>query len=269
MSNTIFFIHGAWMTPRCWEPFIGYFEQQGYICKAPAWPHKDLPFDELRSHPPAELATLGVTEIVDHYTSLIQAQPEPPILIGHSFGGLFVQMLLDRGLGRAGVAIDPAPPKGVLSLEWSVLRSNASILFKWMAWEQIVSLSYDDFCYAFVHTLPPEAQWTAYDSQVVPESGRIFFQDALAEIDPHEAVKVNFNNLERAPLLLIAGLEDHLVPPAVVRSIYEKYPRTPMRTDLLEFPERTHWIIAQDGWDEVAASISSWLTERAGVSKPL
>lgn len=104
------------MTPRCWEPFIGYFEQRGYACQAPAWPHKDLPFEELRAHPPAELAGLGVTEIVDHYASLIQAQSEPPILIGHSFGGLFVQMLLDRGLGRAGVAIDPAPPKGVLPL---------------------------------------------------------------------------------------------------------------------------------------------------------
>lgn len=202
-----------------------------------------------------------MTEIVDHYASIIQAQPEPPILIGHSFGGLFVQMLLDRGLGRAGVAIDPAPPKGVLPLEWSVLKSNASVLFKWMAWEQIVYLSFEDFCYAFVNTLTPEAQRAAYDTQVVPESGRIFFQSALAPLDPHSAVKVNFQNPERAPLLLTAGLKDHIVAPAMVRSNYEKYHHSPARTDLLEFPERTHWIIAQDGWDEVASSIHAWLTQ--------
>lgn len=261
MSNTIVFIHGAWMTPRCWEPFIGFFESRGYTCLAPAWPYKDLPIQELRQHPPAELAGLGVTEIVDHYASIIQELPEKPILVGHSFGGLFVQMLLDRGLGRAGVAIDPAPPKGVLPLEWSVLRSNASVLFKWMAWDQIVYLSFEDFCYAFVHTLSPEAQRAAYDTQVVPESGRIFFQDALAALDPHETVKVNFNNNERAPLLLIAGLEDHIVPPAVVKTTYNKQRLSSAQTDLMEFADRTHWIIAQDGWDDVAGSIHTWLTQ--------
>jgi pimeloyl-ACP methyl ester carboxylesterase len=263
MSNTIIFIHGAWMTPRCWEPFRGYFEQKGYTCLAPAWPYKDLPFEQLRTRPPVGLAGLGVTEIVDYYAHLIEAQSEPPILIGHSFGGLFVQMLLDRGLGRAGVAIDPAPPQGVLPLEWSVLKSNASVLFKWMAWEQIVYLSFEDFCYAFVNTLTPEAQRVAYDTQVVPESGRIFFQDALSALDPHSAVKVNFQNAERAPLLLIAGLKDHIVPPATVRATYEKYHQAlaPTRTDIKEFPERTHWIIAQDSWDEVAASIHTWLPQ--------
>ena len=174
MKNTILFIHGAWLTPRSWEPFLSYFEPQGYTCLAPPWPHKDRPIEELRARPPAELAGLGITDVVDHYATIIQALPEPPILIGHSFGGLYVQLLLDRGLGKAGVAIDPAPPKGVLPLSLTAIKASAGVLFKWMAWEQIVRLSFEDFCYGFVNTLSPEAQRAAYETHVVPETGRIF-----------------------------------------------------------------------------------------------
>jgi len=86
-------------------------------------------------------------------------------------------------------------------------------------------------------------------------------QDALAALDPHEAVKVNFNNSERAPLLLIAGLEDHIVSPAVVRTAYNKQRHSSAQTDIMEFADRTHWIIAQDGWDEVAGSIHTRLVQ--------
>ncbi len=247
MGRTIFFIHGAYMTPRCWEPFISYFEPLGYTCLAPTWPYKDRPFEELRANPPAELAGLGVKEIVDHYATIIQALPEPPILIGHSFGGLFVQLLVNRGLGCAGVAIDPGPTRGVLPLYPTVLKSNASVLLKWGAWKQIVPLSFKDFCYAFVHTLPPEAQHTAYETQVVPETGRIFFQAALAVLDSHSPLTVNYTKANRAPLLLTAGLQDHIAAPSLVRSNYKKYKHSSARTDLLEFPKLTHWLIAQDG----------------------
>jgi len=91
MGKTIVFIDSTWVTPRCWDLFVSYFERLGYTCLAPTWPYKDLPVENLRSHPPAELAGLGVREIVEHYAAIVQAQAEPPILIGHSFGGLFVQ----------------------------------------------------------------------------------------------------------------------------------------------------------------------------------
>lgn len=105
MGKSVIFIHGAWMTPLCWEKFLGFFEERGYACVAPPWPFKEGTVEEIRRNPPAGLAGLGITEIVDHYASEIgkmSERDEPPALIGHSFGGLFVQMLLDRGLGRAG-----------------------------------------------------------------------------------------------------------------------------------------------------------------------
>jgi pimeloyl-ACP methyl ester carboxylesterase len=258
-KKTIIFIHGAWVTPRCWDAFIGYFTQQGYTCLAPAWPHKDKSVKELRLSPSAELAGLGLQEIVDHYSAIIQEQPEPPILIGHSFGGLMTQLLLDRGLGVAGVAIDPAPPKGVMAVKPSVLKSLSGVLFTWRGWRKIVTWSFPEFRYAFVHSLPEQAQHEAYETHVVPETGRIFFQAALAPLSPASPMALNFQNSKRAPLLIIAGKDDKIVPKSIVKATYGKYRRSQAKTDYLEFASRTHWIIAQDGWEEVAGAIEDWL----------
>jgi pimeloyl-ACP methyl ester carboxylesterase len=262
--STVVFVHGAWVTPLCWEPFIGFFRQRGHECLAPAWPFKDLPVDEQRRAPAPGLARLGVLEIVAHYERIIRALAEPPLLVGHSFGGLFVQMLLDRGLGRAGVAIDSAPPRGVLVYQWSALKSNSGALLAPFGWRRVLRLSFEDFCYAFVHTLGPADQRAAYDSLVVPETGRIFFQAALAPLDPRAATLVNFTNPKRAPLLLIAGSDDRIVPAAVNRANWRKYRWSPARTDFKEFPGRTHALIGQPGWDEVALYAAQWLERQGG-----
>ena len=259
MKKTIVFIHGAWMTPLCWENYVAYFEEKGYRCLAPPWPYRDKPIDVLRTHPPTELAGLGVREIVDHYGTFIRALGEPPILIGHSFGGLFVQLLLDRGLGSAGVAIHPAPPRGVIPQQWSAIKENAGVLLQCGAWKKIVHLSFKQFQYAFVNTMGVDAQKQAYERFVVPETGRIFFQAALALMDTQSPVRVDFANRTRSPLLLIAGSADHIVPARVNRSNMKKFLHAEARTDFKEFPGRTHWTIAQDGWEEVASYISQWL----------
>jgi len=269
MSETIVFIHGAWMTPLCWEPFSRYFQLKGYECVAPAWPHHDRPVDELRAHPAPELAGLGVREIADHYERIITAMDEPPILVGHSFGGLIVQLLLDRGLGAAGVAIDSAPPRGVLPLGWTGLRANAPVLLRPGAWHQVVALSFPAFRYAFVHTLPEDEQRAAYARYVVPESGRIFFQTALAVLRSRSRAPthVNFRNRRRAPLLLVAGGRDHIVPPRWNQVNYQKYRRHrvtrhgygPAHVEFVRFRDRTHWLIADTRAEEVAGFVDEWL----------
>ena len=264
LIKTIVFIHGAWVTPLCWERFIPYFEERGYRCIAPAWPGKDRPIDEIRRDPSA-LAGLGVGEIVAHYESVVRGLDEPPILIGHSFGGLFAQILLDRGLGAAGVAIDPAPPRGVLVYEPSAFRALASVLLTWRGWRKAVRWSFARFRYAFVHSLPPGEQRAAYERHVTPESGRVFFQGAFSLLSPHGPCRVDFRRSDRAPLLIVAGGDDRIVPASVVRRTHRKYARSTAPTDFVEFAGRTHWIIAQDGWEEVAGRIEAWLAVR-GIS---
>ena len=257
MTRTIVFLHGAWVTPKCWGQFIPFFESKGYTCIAPAWPGKDRSVEAIRADP-SSLANLGVGEIVDHYAAIIRALPEPPILIGHSFGGLFTQILLDRGLGAAGVAIDSAPPRGVWAFEPTAVRSLITVLLQW-PWRKIARWKYSNFRYAFVSALSEADARAAYDSQVVPETIRIFFQSAIALMNPKSPIRVDFSNGTRAPLLLIAGAKDRIVPPVINRRNFKAYATSTAKTDFKEFPDRVHWIIAQDGWGEVAGYAADWL----------
>ncbi len=258
MSRTIVFIHGAWVTPLCWERMLPWFEAEGYRCIAPAWPGKDRPVEAIRADP-SPLAGLGIGEIVDHYAGVIRGLDEPPILIGHSFGGLFTQILLDRGLGVAGVAIDSAPPRGVFAFELTTIRPLLGVLLTWRAWRKVVHWRFGNFRYAMVHTLSIDEARAIFDRQYTPETGRIVFQGALAMFDRASPMRVNFGNPTRAPLLLIAGEKDRLVPAVVNRRNRDAYRTSAARTDFRQFPGRTHWIIAQDGWEEVAAYTAEWL----------
>lgn len=258
-QKTIILIHGAWVTPKCWDPLISFLEARGYRVIAPPWPGKERSIEEQRKNPDPKLATLGVKEIVDHYEKIIRAEQEPPILIGHSFGGLFVQMLLDRGVGACGVSIDSAPPKGVFAFYPSVIRGMGRPLATPFGWKRILRIPFSDFVYAFVHLLLPEEQRAVYDTYVVPESGRIFWQAAFSPVNT--VTRVNFKNDNRAPLLLIAGGEDKTIPPQMNRENFEKYTGSKARTDFKEFPGRVHGIIVQKDWEEVAEFSEKWIRE--------
>jgi pimeloyl-ACP methyl ester carboxylesterase len=271
MDKTIVFIHGAWLNSLSWENAIDYFRKKGYTCTAPEWPYRDpnKTAAELRENTPPELAEVGVKELTDHYESIVREFSEPPILIGHSFGGLVVQQLLDRGWGSAGIGFDSVAPEGVLAVDWTVLKANAGILFKWMNWDNVVHMSFPEFQFAFTNTFPEEEQRRLYERYVVPETGRIFFQAAFAQLDPHHALHVNFKNNERVPLLLTAGEVDHLVPAHVAKSNYEHYQHSSARTDFKEFSGRAHLLLAQTGWEEIADFAAGWLDEvQKGETKP-
>ena len=257
MTRTIVFLHGAWVMPACWDQFVPFFEAKGYQCITPAWPGKDRPIEAIRADPSA-LAGLGVGEIVAHYEKIIRGLDQPPIIIGHSFGGLFTQILLDRGLGAAGVAIDSAPPRGIWAFEPTAVRSLLTVLLQW-PWRKVVRWKYSNFRYAFVNTLSEADAHAAYERHVTPETGRIFFQSAIAMFNRSSPIKVNFSNGTRAPLLLIAGLKDRIVPAVINRRNVKAYAKSRARTDFREFPDRTHWIIAQPGWEEVAQHAATWL----------
>jgi pimeloyl-ACP methyl ester carboxylesterase len=253
MGRKVVFIHGAWVGPGCWDSFRMRFADRGYECLAPAWPHDDRPVEELLASPDPELAGVGIGEIVDHYATVIQGLDEPPILVGHSFGGLFVQMLMDRGLGVAGVALDAAPPRGVLATP-KAFRAAIGVLLTWRGWMKVIQPSYKAFSWGFVHALPESARREAFNRYVIPTPGRPFFQAAFGK-----ANRVDWTNSKRGPLLLTAGGMDRTVPKQMNRANYKKYSRSSAITELKEFPERTHWLIAEPGWDEVADYVLDWL----------
>jgi pimeloyl-ACP methyl ester carboxylesterase len=263
VSQTVLFIHGGWVTPACWDRFASYFESRGYRCLAPAWPGKDRSVEAIRADP-SPLAGLGIGELVDHYDRIVRELDEPPILIGHSFGGLFVQLLLDRGLGAAGIAIDTAPPKGVFPFYPTSLVSVGRVLLVPFGWRKVVRWTFTEFRYAFVHTMPLDQARAIWEAQIVPESGRPFFEAAFARFDRASPARVDFAKPDRAPLLFIAGAADRAMPAVVVRRTVRAYWASPARTDLRTFPGRTHWLIAQDGWEEVAQGCLDWIGSLQG-----
>jgi pimeloyl-ACP methyl ester carboxylesterase len=259
-TRTIVLIHGLWMTPSSWEPFGGLYEDRGYEVIAPPWPRLRGAVEDIR-HDPSTLDGLGVTECVDHYDEVIRKLDEPPILMGHSFGGLYVQMLVDRGLGAAGVAIDSAAPKGVLRLPPSQIKALSAVLLNPANRSRTVALSFEQFRYGFANTMTEADARAAFERHAVPGPGRPVFQAGFANFSPTAATKVDYRNHRRAPLLVIAGGDDHTVPASVNKANHRKYRHSQAVTDFKEFPGRSHLIVAQHGWQEVADYALSWVQE--------
>jgi pimeloyl-ACP methyl ester carboxylesterase len=251
-------IHGAWLSALSWENYADYFGKRGFAVSAPEWPRKHGDVQEMRETA-EESAGLGVREIVDHYEGLIRGLQEPPVLIGHSYGGLFVELLLDRGLGRAGVAMSPAPAKGILALPFSTLKSGAPALAHPSKWHGAVTLSLEEFTYAFVNTFSEEEAAAAYSRYAVPETGQIFYEAGFANFHLHPPTALDFKSAERAPLLLVGAAADHTVPASLTKAAYKRYEKSPAQTDYLEFEGRPHLHMAAPDWQEVAAAIDSWL----------
>ena len=210
-----------------------------------------------------DIKGLGLTEIVDHYEEQIDALDEPPVLIGHSFGGLIVELLLDRGLGRAGVAMSPAPPKGILVLPFSSLKAAAPALAHPSKWHGVVPLTLEEFTYGFVNTFSPEDAKAAYDSYAVPETGQIFFEAGFANFHLHPPTEVHFKSDDRAPLLIVGAEKDNTVPASLAKKQYEKYEKSSAQTDYVEFPGRPHLMMVGEGWEEIAGH-RDWLGVLAG-----
>jgi len=259
---TIVLIHGLWLTPKSWKGWIDRYQRAGYNVTAPAWPGLSGDVESIRRNP-SGIKGLNLKKIVDHYDHIIRPMERPPILIGHSFGGLIVQMLLDRGLGACGVAIDSAQSAGVAVLPFSTIRSTISILGNPFTYNAVVGLSPEKFHYAFTNSLDATESRRVYDDLAVPGPAHVLWEGALALLNPNAASKVNYRNGTRAPLLFIAGGADHLVPAAINRANVKKYRNSTAITDYREFPNRTHFTVGEKGWEEVADFALQWAAKNA------
>ncbi|HWK47484.1 MAG TPA: alpha/beta hydrolase [Stellaceae bacterium] len=255
MAQTIVFVHGAWVTPACWQSFKTFFEQKGYTCLTPHWPYIDRPVEQLNLSIDPAFAKTTVKSLTDHYAAIIRSLPEPPILIGHSFGGLIVQLLLDRGLGARGAAIEPGNPSGVLPSLAAVLAA-APVLLTWSGWSKVCKMSFHGFATTFANTLPKADMRRVYETQIVPAPGRIYFQAALGI-----GTSLNFKNPDRPPLLLISADKDKTASPSMIRAMYRRHKASPVRVDFQSFKGLSHWLIAEPGWEAVATAIWNWAQE--------
>jgi pimeloyl-ACP methyl ester carboxylesterase len=264
-SRTIVLIHGMWMTPRSWDNWVDHYADRGYRAIAPGWPGVKDPEDTRRD--PSALKGLGIKKAVDHYDQIIRGLDQPPIIIGHSFGGLFVQLLLDRGLGAAGVAIGTATPKGILLLPPSTLRSAAPALKNPFNRNGLCPLTPKQFRYRFTNTRSQEESDAIYREHYIPGTNRAFFEAAFSNTARNSPAAVNYENPARPSLLLIAGSEDHISPLGVNRKLLKLQSKAPSATELKEYPGQPHFMAGLDEWEELADYALNWALEHSTATR--
>ena len=260
--NTIVLIHGFWVTPRSWEHWITHYEGRGFRVLAPAYPGFEVEVEALNADPtPIEQVT--VPAIIEHLESVVGGLDAPPILIGHSAGGVFTQILLDHGFGAAGVAINSAPTEGVKVVPLSQIRAAFPVLKNPANRHKAVGLTPEQWRYAFTNTFSEEESLRLYERYHVPASGSIFWGSALANIHPGKDDNwVDYHNERRAPLLFISGSEDHLMPPKIQRSNAKHYKAAGTVTEVKEY-DGPHLLPAQEGWEEIADYALDWALSHA------
>jgi pimeloyl-ACP methyl ester carboxylesterase len=260
--NTIVLIHGFWVTPRSWEHWITHYEGRGFRVLAPAYPGFDVEVESLNADPsPIEKVT--VPAIIEHLESVVGGLDAPPILIGHSAGGVFTQILLDHGFGAAGVAINSAPTEGVKVVPLSQVRAAFPVLKNPANRHKAVGLTPEQWQYAFTNTFSEEESLRLYERYHIPASGSIFWGSALANIHPGKDDNwVDYHNAKRAPLLFISGSEDHLMPPKIQRSNAKHYKAAGTVTEVKEYTG-PHLLPAQEGWEEIADYALDWALSHA------
>src|SRR5215207_3727460 len=247
----VVFVHGLWLLPSSWDRWATLFEENGYASLTPGWPDDPETVEEAKAHPEV-FAGKSIGQVADHFETIIRGLDRKPAIIGHSFGGLLTQILAGRGLAAASVAIDPAPFRGVLPLPISALKSGFPVLGNPANRNRAVPLTYEQFRYAFANAVSEDEAKELYETYSVPAAGKPLFQAATANLNPWTEAKVDTENPQRGPLLIISGEKDHTVPWAIVNASYKEQQDNPGVTEIEKIPGHGHALVIDSGWRDVA-----------------
>jgi len=254
----VVFIHGLWLLPSSWDRWATVFEEDGFVALTPGWPDDPVTVADANAHPEV-FAGKSIGDVASHYESVITQLDHTPVIIGHSFGGLITQILTGRGLSAAAVAIDPAPFRGVLPLPISSLRASRPVLGNPTNRHKAIPLTYEQFRYAFANAVDEEEAKALYAEFAVPASAEPLFQAAVSNLNPWTEAKVDTENPNRGPLLIISGEKDHTVPWALTNAAYKLQSRNAAVTEIIEMPGRGHALTIDHGWREVAETARAFV----------
>lgn len=254
----VIFVHGLWLLSSSWDRWAKLFEDAGLVAVAPGWPGDPDTVEEANADP-GVFARKTVGQVADHVEEVIGRLDRKPAIVGHSFGGLIVQILAGRGLSRATVAIDPAPFRGVLPVPLSTLKSSFPVLGNPVNRGRAVPLTFEEFRFSFANAVSEDEARALYEEFAVPAPGRPVFQAVAANLNPWTEVKVDSKNPERGPLLIISGERDHTVPWAIANASFKKQQRNPGVTEIVEMENRGHALTIDAGWREVAETALSFI----------
>ena len=251
-KTPVVFVHGLWLLDSSWDRWASYFADAGFAPVTPGWPDDPTTVQEAREHPEV-FAGKSIGDVAAYQQAIIEKLAKKPAVIGHSFGGVLVQILAGRGLSAATVAIDPAPSRGVLPLPITALKSSSAVLTNPANRHRAVSLTFEQFRYGFANAVPEDEAHQLYEEFHVAGSGIPLFQAAFANINPRTEAKAEKRNADRGPMLIISGELDHQVPWAIANATYKQQAKNEHAvTEIVEIPDRGHSLTIDSGWEEVA-----------------
>jgi pimeloyl-ACP methyl ester carboxylesterase len=249
--SPVVFIHGLWVLGSSWDNWAQLFEENGYAAVQPIWPDDPDTVEEARANPEV-MAGKTLNQIAEHTAEVIGELDKKPAVMGHSTGGLMAQLVADRGLSAATVAIDPGPFRGVLPVPVAALRSALPVLKNPLNRGRAVTLTLDQFKYGWANALSDDEAKQLHDEYHVPAPGAPLMQMVNANVNPFTEAKLDPGNPERGPLLIINGEVDHTVPWAIANASYKKQSKNEAPTEIKKIPNRGHSLTIDSGWREVA-----------------
>ncbi|MCF6390178.1 alpha/beta hydrolase [Mycobacterium sp. MBM] len=259
----VVFIHGLWVAHTAWQPWVERFAAAGLSAIAPPWPGEDHTVADSRRNAQAQ-AGFGIAEVTEHFAAIVKRLERPPVVVGHSFGGLIAQKLLGRRLASAAVAIDPAPIRGVRALPFALLRSAFPVLGNPANRNRAKALTRSQWRYGFGNALSEQESDELWEQWNIPSPGKPIFEVGVANFVPNSPAKIELSDAPRGPLLITGGTADHTVPLATAKGAHRVYRKAPSVNDFHQFEGRGHSLTVDHGWREVADVVLSWLSARSG-----
>lgn len=260
MTNVVF-IHGLWIAHTAWQPWIEHFAEHGHHAIAPAWPGEHPSVADTRDNA-ADQAGNGIDDLTEYFAEILEQFDTPPVVIGHSFGGLIAQKLLGQNKAAAAIAIDPAPIKGVKPLPIAQLRSAFPVLGNPLNRGRAKRLTEAQWRYGFGNALTQEESDALWEQWSIPSPGKPLFEAATANFSPNSPAKVDTANNTRGPLLITGGTLDHTVPLVSAKAAHSLYEKSGAITDFHEFDGRGHSLTIDQGWRDVADTTLAWMAQR-------
>jgi len=251
MRGTIFMVHGMYSAAWVWGKYLSFFEDKGWSCLTPTLRHHEI---DPEGPPPPELASTSLLDYAADLEKEILNLEKPPVIMGHSMGGLLAQMLAAKGLAKAAVLLTPAAPAGILALNPSVIRCFWSVMTAGAFWKKSFRPSYENARWAFLEGFSEEEGRKIWE-KLVWESGRAVFEIGMWPLDKRHAARVDPQSVN-IPLLIISGGRDRATPAGIVRKVAARYGS---RATYRNFENDAHWVLAQRGWETIAETVAQWL----------
>jgi pimeloyl-ACP methyl ester carboxylesterase len=257
----IVLLHGMWCTGATLEPIASQFRAAGYMVHTPTLPlHKsDLSPEERR-----KLGKVSMQQYATYLRSYIQNLQlnQPPVLVGHSMGGLLAQILATQIATRALLLVSPAPAAGNNLIHLKSLTAASFILFSGRFWKKSnrPSLWHSKFC-LFNQVSPDQRE--KFHHQLVEESGLCFAEIVFWFLNKKKPTYIDLSKIT-CPVRVMAGAKDRLILPDVTRKASRDMPKS----QLAMYANHGHMMYLEPGADRAIQDMVAWVENAISETMP-